>query len=115
MNDRPDPDRPREPWDERPDRPREPWDERPDWPHGQWDEVPGEPPMSWDERPPRRPLGMPRRPPGAGREWDATDLLRNQLTRVLFGDKQPSRPGRKHPRAKNPDAESRQPSSGQAE
>ncbi|MGH8916940.1 MAG: hypothetical protein ACRD0H_01105 [Actinomycetes bacterium] len=83
MNDRP-----------RPDRPREPWDERPDWPHGQWDEVPGEPPMPWDERPPR---------------------LRNQLTRVLFGDKQPSRPGSKHPRTKNPDAESRRPSSGQAE
>ena len=70
MNDRP-----------RRDRPREPWDERPDWPHGQWDEVPGEPQMPWDEKPPR-----------AEREREtATDLLRNQLTRVLFGDKHPGR------------------------
>jgi hypothetical protein len=88
MNDRPDP--------------REPWDEVPDRPHGLC-EAPDVPPMPWDERPPpRRGFGMPGRPPGAGREWEtATDLLRNQLTRVLFGVKQP--------RAKNPDAESRRP------
>jgi hypothetical protein len=90
------------------DRPREPWDERPDWPHEQWDEVPDEPPMPWDERPPWRGLGRPRRSPWAEREWETpTDLLRNQLARVLSGGRQP--------RTKNPDAGSRQPRPGQAD
>ena len=105
MNDRPDP-----------DRRREPWDERPDWPHGQWDERPDGPQMPWDERPPQRDFGRPRRSPWAGRDWEtATGLLRNPLTRLLFGDRQPSGPGSKHPRAENLDAESRQPSPGQAD
>ena len=97
MNDRPDP-----------DRRREPWDERPDWPHGQWDERPDGAQMPWDERPPQRDFGRPRRSPWAGRDWEtATGLLRNPLTRLLFGSKPP--------RTKNPDAESRQPSPGQAD
>jgi hypothetical protein len=64
--------------------------------------------MPWDERPPQRDFGKPGRSPWAGREWDtATGLLRNPLTRLLFGSKQPH--------TKNPDAESRQPSPGQAD
>lgn len=93
---------------DRPDRRREPWDERPDWPHGQWDERPDGAQMPWDERPPQRDFGRPRRSPWAGREREtATGLLRNPLTRLLFGCKPP--------RTKNPDAESRQPSPGQAD
>jgi hypothetical protein len=93
---------------DRPDRRREPWDERPDWPNGQWDERPDGPQMPWDERPPQRDFGRPRRSPWAGREWDtATGLLHNPLTRLLFGSKPP--------RTKNQDAESRQPSPGQAD
>lgn len=73
MNDRPRRDRPREPWDEKPDWPHGQWDERPEWPHGQWNE----------------------RPDSAERDWEtATDLIRNRLTRVLFG---------KQPRTKKPD------------